>query len=256
MDVEASIQKINQTLAQYTFGSQPVDLYQPMHYMLGLDQKRMCPLLTFWGCYLFSGNTKKVLMPSLGVEVFHNFLLVHEDLMERNPTRNGRDSVHVKWNDNVAILSGDAMIFKSYELIIQVDQELIKPVIRLFNQCFTKMCEGKQLSLNMQDDSGNSEHYFKILKLKQGALTGFSLQLGALIGGATSNEAEKAGRLGNTLGVLLGLTITQAPSALSDTVNQSLKGEQTSKARSQLKMLDCDEGRKKEFGDYIEGIYC
>lgn len=92
--------------------------------------------------------------------------------------------------------------------------------------------------------------------MKQGALTGFSLQLGALIGGATTNEAEKAGRLGNTLGVLLGLTITQAPSALSDTVIQSLKGEQTSKARSQLKMLDCDEGRKKEFGDYIEGIYC
>jgi geranylgeranyl diphosphate synthase type II len=239
MDVETSIQKINQTLAQYTFGSQPVDLYQPMHYMLGLDQKRMCPLLTFWGCYLFSGNTKKVLMPSLGVEVFHNFLLVHEDLMERNPTRNGRDSVHVKWNDNVAILSGDAMIFKAYELIIQVDQKLIKPVIRLFNQCFTKVCEGKQLSLKMQDDTGDSEQYFKILQLKPGALTGFSLQLGALIGGATQEQGEQVGNLGNDLGAFWALDNNQS---FNPSILQSFS------------TLDCNDRRKREFELWTQTI--
>lgn len=248
MDVEASVQEINQTLEQYSFGSQPEDLYQPMHYMLGLDQKRVCPLLTFWGCYLFSGYTKKALMPSLGVEVFHNFLLVHEDILERNPTRNGRDSVHVKWNDNVSILSGDAMIFKAYELIIQVDQKLIKPVIRLFNGCFTRMCEGKQLSLNMRDDPGDSDHYLEILQLKPGALTEFSLQLGALIGGATTNEAEKAGHLGNTLGVLWALGNIEKNKSPNHSVLQSLRKEQ-------LEQLNCNEKRKGKLRSFMEGNY-
>jgi geranylgeranyl diphosphate synthase type II len=235
MDVEASIQKINQTLAQYSFGSQPKELYQPMHYMLELDQTRMCSLLTFWGCYLFSGDTTKALMPGIGVEVFYNFLMVHEDILDRNPYRKGSDSVYVKWNDNVAILSGDAMIFKAYELMIQVDQKLIKPVIRLFNQCFTNVCEGKQLSLNLQEGLGDSDDYLKILKLKSGALTEFSFQLGALIGGATEEQGKQAGLLGNNLGVKWAL--------LSNKNHQSLKPSNL----QTLSMLDCNDQRKQEF---------
>ena len=246
MDVEAALQKINQTLAQYSFGSQPEELYLPMHYILGLDQKRRCPLLTFWGCYMFSGKTTKALMPSLGVEVFYNFLLLHEDIIDQNPTRNGLDSVQVKWNDNVAILSGDAMIFKSYELMIQVDQKLIKPVIRRFNQCFTSVCEGKQLLLNLQNAPRVNDHYLEILQLKPGALAEFSLQLGALIGGATQEQCDQAGRLGNSLGVMWGLREVNSESATVSLLNKQQKD-----IREQLEQMDCDEGRKSKFWDHL-----
>lgn len=242
MDVKASVQKINQTLAQYSFGSKPKELYQPMHYMLELDQTRMCPLLTFWGCYLFSGDTKKALMPGIGVEVFYNFLMVHEDILSRNLTRNGVDSVQVKWNDNVAILSGDAMIFKAYELMIQVDQKLIKPVIRLFNQCFTSVCEGKQLALNLPDGLSDSDDNLKILKLKSGALTEFSFQLGALIGGATKEQGEQAGLLGNNLGVKWALSSNINHQSLDPSILQSLS------------TLDCDHERKQEFELWVMSL--
>ena len=121
--VAVTVDQINRVLKDYPIGQKPTELYQPIKYLLTLDTDRFYALLTLWSCYLFSGDHQKALTPALGVEVFFNFLMVHSDLLDHNRQRNGQDSVQVKWNQNVAILSGDAMIFKAYELLIQVEPE-------------------------------------------------------------------------------------------------------------------------------------
>jgi geranylgeranyl diphosphate synthase type II len=137
MDITKSIHRINQALNDVPIGKQPKELYEPMEYMIQLDRQRHYPLLALWGSYLFAGTYEIALIPSIGVEVFHSFLMVHEDILDRNASRNNSLCVHEKWNNNVAILSGDAMIFKAYELLIQVEPRLVTTVIRKFNYCFT-----------------------------------------------------------------------------------------------------------------------
>ncbi|GJM29854.1 MAG: hypothetical protein DHS20C17_24890 [Cyclobacteriaceae bacterium] len=195
MDVPASIEIINQSLKASSMNRRPAELYQPMEYILGVDSRRNHPLLTLWGCHLLSGDIRKALTPSLGVEWIHSFLMIHEDLLDHKVTRFGKDCVHIRWNDNVAILSGDAMIFRAYELLICVETRLIKSVVKAFNQCFIKICEAKQLQLNAVRNSNNPDD----LKFFPGALSGFSLQLGTLVGGGDERQVEAARDLGNSL---------------------------------------------------------
>jgi len=241
MDVAESVKIINHTLKHYSFGDKPVELYQPMRYALNLDKERISALLAQWGGYLFSGETEKALFPSLGVEVFYNFLLLHQDLLNQHSDHTRQPRVQDKWNRNVALLSGDVMIFKAYELLIQVDSSLIKPVIRLFNQCFAKVCEGKQLSLNKVESTDEDTPDLAILRLNPGALTRFSLQLGALIGGANSQQLDEIGDIGNNLGILWHLRD-----------QRSIVPGPTEMVRMQLAQLDCDKQRTAGFLIYIE----
>ncbi len=197
MDVVASPELINEALREYPFDKRPAELYQPMEYLLGIDTERFYPLLTLWACYLFSGDASRAINPSLGVEIFDKFLMVHSDLLDSRQPANQQQTVQEKWNRNVAILSGDAMIFKAYELLIMVDRLQIKPVVSKFNHCFISVCEAKQQLLNNPEDSGNSE----LLKRYPGAVGKFCFYLGALIGGADNNQQEKAEQLGGTLAI-------------------------------------------------------
>lgn len=241
MDVEESVKTINHTLKHYSFGDNPLELYQPMRHALDLDKERIIALLAQWGSYLFSGETEKSLYPSLGLEVFYNFLLLHQDLLNQHIDHTGQQRVQDIWNKNVALLSGDVMIFKAYELLIQVDSSLIKPVIRLFNQCFTDVCKGKQLSLNKLESSDKDTPDLAILRLNPGALTRFSLQLGALIGGANSEQLDKIGEIGSNLGILWQLRNQQS----------TVPGP-TEMVRMQLAQLHCDKQRTAGFLSYIE----
>jgi geranylgeranyl diphosphate synthase type II len=192
MELAAAVDQINEAFRDYALDQRPAALYQPIHYMLNRDSDRFYPLLTLWSCYLFSGAYQKAIVPCLGVEVFYNFFLVHSDLLDENPEPRDGERIHEKWNKNVAILSGDAMIFKAYEFLIEVAPEQIKPVISNFNQCFTRICEGKQLALSHPDTKNDLE----TLHLNPGALGEFSMLLGALIGGASLEQQAQVGRLG------------------------------------------------------------
>jgi geranylgeranyl diphosphate synthase type II len=233
MDITKSIHRINQALNDVPIGKQPKELYEPMEYMIQLDRQRHYPLLALWGSYLFAGTYEIALIPSIGVEVFHSFLMVHEDILDRNASRNNSLCVHEKWNNNVAILSGDAMIFKAYELLIQVEPRLVTTVIRKFNYCFTKICEGKQLAINhpgLADDP-------KILKLKPGALSSFSLQLGAIIAGASPLQLEAVGAVGSQLGIWFGAPNYRT--TIQPLILQSIKA------------MQCDENRKRQFEQWV-----
>ena len=226
MEVIKLQESIDRMLVLYSLGEQPEELYRPMEYILELDQRRLYSLLTLWGCYLFAGDVIKALRPALGVEIFHGFFMVHEDLLDGVSSRGKHETVHSKWSNDVAILSGDAMIFKAYELMIQVDPHLIKPVVKMFNQCFTKICESKQLALNQSNSSD-----VNVSAPLSGALAGFCLKLGSSIAGASQDQIIKA----EQVGIGLGPTFGAGPTA----------------DLARLAMLDCENERKQRFEKWL-----
>lgn len=202
MNIEKQIAAINKQINNSGFQKDPPELYEPIRYFLKNGGKRLRPLLTLFGCYLFTDDISKALKPGIGVEIFHNFTLVHDDIMDKAPIRRGNETVHEKWDQNVAILSGDTMLFKAYDYLIQVDNELIFKVISAFNNCAVEVCEGQQHDMNFESRSNVSEEeYISMIRAKTASLLGFSLKLGALIGGATDMDAENLGNFGLSLGI-------------------------------------------------------
>jgi len=202
MDIQEQLTLINKKLAESHNGRAPSELYEPIRYILDLGGKRLRPLLTLFACYLFSGKTDKALLPSLGIEIFHNFTLIHDDIMDNAPLRRGSKTIHEQWNQNIAILSGDTMLFKAYDYLVQVEDHLIRRVIKLFNQCAVEVCEGQQMDMNFENrETVSEQEYINMITSKTAALLGFSLQLGALIGGADDKNAEYLKNFGINLGI-------------------------------------------------------
>lgn len=167
-------------LTQY--GNQPAELYDPIRYIMDLGGKRLRPLMTLLSTYLFTDDWQKAIKPAIAVEVFHNFTLMHDDIMDQAPLRRGQPTVHEKWNHNIAILSGDVMLVNAYELLLDVETSILKPVMARFNRTAAEVCEGQQLDMNFEtrDDVTEAE-YIEMIKLKTSVLLGFALELGGLI---------------------------------------------------------------------------
>src|SRR6187402_3736200 len=125
---------VDAEIASLSFNASPRDLYEPIAYMLALDAKRMRPVLVLCGCELFGGNISNAMKPAIGLEVFHNFTLLHDDIMDNAPLRRSKQTVHSKWNVNVAILSGDTMFVKACQLMMMADDNKVRPVLELFHQ--------------------------------------------------------------------------------------------------------------------------
>jgi geranylgeranyl diphosphate synthase type II len=169
---------------------------------LNTGGKRLRPLLTLFGCYLFSGETQQALMPGIGVELFHNFTLIHDDIMDNAPLRRGQKTVHHKWDQNVAILSGDTVLFKAYNYLMQVDDAILREVVSLFNECAIDVCEGQQFDMNFESrEIVTEDEYLQMINLKTAAVLGFSLQLGALIGGADAKNTKLLKNFGVNIGL-------------------------------------------------------
>jgi len=202
MNIEEQIITINNQINASDFQKEPSELYEPIRYFLKNGGKRLRPLLTLFGCYLFTDDFDRALKPGIGVEIFHNFTLVHDDIMDKAPIRRGNKTVHEKWDQNIAILSGDTMLFKAYDYLIQVDKDLVYKVISIFNNCAIEVCEGQQLDMNFESRSTvNEDEYIAMIRAKTASLLGFSLQLGALIGGAGDKDAEHLKNFGLSLGI-------------------------------------------------------
>jgi geranylgeranyl diphosphate synthase, type II len=202
MNIEEQIAAINKQINNSGFHKNPPELYEPIRYFLKNGGKRLRPLLTLFGCYLFTDDIAKAMKPGIGVEIFHNFTLVHDDIMDKAPIRRGNKTVHEKWDQNIAILSGDTMLFKAYDYLIQVDKKLIFKVIAAFNDCAVEVCEGQQHDMNFESRSDVGENeYISMIRAKTAALLGFSLELGAMIGGAANKDAENLRNFGLSLGI-------------------------------------------------------
>ncbi|MFC5624510.1 polyprenyl synthetase family protein [Algoriphagus winogradskyi] len=180
----------------------PEELYDPITYILSLDGKRIRPLLSLLAYGIYKPNPAEILSQAAAVEVFHNFTLMHDDIMDDAPLRRGKDSVHVKWNKNVAILSGDVMLVKAYDLLLPTEADKLGEVIRLFNKTAAEVCEGQQFDMNFESlGSVHEDEYLDMIRLKTAVLLGFALQLGALLAGAEKEDAQKLYDFGMNIGV-------------------------------------------------------
>ncbi len=195
---------INDALQRTDFGQHPPELYEPIRYILSLGGKRLRPMLTLMSYALFKGeqDVSKALNPALAVEVFHNFTLMHDDIMDKAPLRRGKPSVHYKWNENIAILSGDVMMVRAYDLLLDVPSEKLRPVLEAFNKCAAEVCEGQQFDMIFETTPQVTEsEYLAMIRLKTAVVLGFSLQLGGMLADAAPETCQKLYEVGENVGI-------------------------------------------------------
>jgi geranylgeranyl diphosphate synthase, type II len=191
-----------QYAAQQQFLKQPDSLYQPINYLLALGGKSMRPTLVLLACNLFSNNLQNCLPQAYAVELFHNFSLMHDDIMDNSPLRRGQPTVHIRYNQNTAILSGDVMLVYAYQYIAQTEPHLLPQILTIFTRTAVEVCEGQQLDMDMSAAfTASVDDYLEMIRLKTAVLLQASLQIGALIGGATTQQAEMLGQFGLYLGI-------------------------------------------------------
>ncbi|SFQ29300.1 polyprenyl synthetase family protein [Hymenobacter arizonensis] len=194
--------QITAALAQLNYGEQPDTLYAPIRYIMGLGGKRIRPLLTLLGAHVFTDELTPILKPAVATEVFHNFTLLHDDLMDQAPLRRGQATVHEKWNPNVAILSGDVMLVRAYELFLDVEPTLLPTVLRRFGQTAAEVCEGQQWDMNFETEAQVTiPQYLDMIRLKTAVLLGFCLELGARLAGASEEDADHLRQFGTDIGL-------------------------------------------------------
>ncbi len=172
-------------------------LYAPMAYIMKLPAKRVRPIAALMACELFGGGSDDALDEALGLELFHNFTLMHDDIMDASPLRRGDPTVHMRWNTNAAILSGDALMVKSYELMGKDAR-----VLALFNRYALEVCEGQQLDMDFEQRSDvGAADYMEMIRLKTAVLLSCALQVGATLADASNVERDRIGRFGEKLGL-------------------------------------------------------
>lgn len=178
------------------------NLSEPIEYMISLGGKRLRPVLSLAACHAFSDAYQMALKPALGIELFHNFSLVHDDIMDKAPQRRGLPTVHHKWNINTGILSGDMMLIKAYQFISEVPADVFPKLFTIFNQTALEVCEGQQMDMDFETkESVSEEEYILMIKYKTAVLVGAALQLGAFLGGASSKDAHNLYEFGCKIGI-------------------------------------------------------
>jgi len=189
-----------------SFISDPLKLYEPIQYTLSLGGKRLRPVLCLLGCDLYGGSCEKAMPAAIAVEIFHNFTLVHDDIMDNSPIRRGQPTVFKKWNTNIAILSGDVMFAKAYEYVARLDTPDLKPILNVFTDTAIKVCEGQQYDMDYEVFSNvGIDDYLNMIILKTAVLTGASLKIGALMAGASTEQSDLLYTFGLNLGIVFQL---------------------------------------------------
>ncbi len=193
----------DQYISENSFRREPMALYEPVNYILQLGGKRLRPALVLLGCRLFDADIEPALPAAYAVEIFHNFSLVHDDIMDAAPLRRGKPTVHHRFDTNTAILSGDVMLIYAYEYLLKVNKpHLIKDLVQVFNRFAIEVCEGQQLDINFEKQATVTiPEYLRMIELKTAALIGGALELGVLIGGASPEEARQLAAFGRNAGI-------------------------------------------------------
>jgi len=200
--VEEYRKLIEAEIKKQRFGSEPKSLYEPIRYIMSLGGKRLRPLLTLFSYSLYNTNTTDIVPYAAIVEAFHNFTLLHDDIMDKAPLRRGKKTVHEKWDVNTAILSGDVMLVKVYEMFLELGETKLKSVLRIFNKCAAEVCEGQQWDMEFEKKASVSEEqYIEMIRLKTAVLLGFSLELGALLADAPAKDQQLLNNFGVNIGI-------------------------------------------------------
>ena len=189
-------------IKSFRFKETPVGLYEPINYLLELGGKRVRPQLTLMATDIFGGNLKKSLPSALSVELFHNFTLIHDDIMDDAPLRRGQQTVHERWNINTGILAGDTMLVQAYQSLEAYPDELFGKLTRLLSQTAVQVCEGQQFDLDFETQSETTiEEYLEMIRLKTAVLVGCALKMGAYISLVDESESQKLYDFGVKLGM-------------------------------------------------------
>lgn len=196
------LQKIEQEIAQLQFTYPPKSLYEPIEYILSLGGKRIRPALVLMACNLYKEEVDAAIKPALGLEVFHNFTLLHDDLMDEADKRRNKPTVHKVWNANTAILSGDAMLIAAYQLIEETAPESLKEILHLFTATALEICGGQQYDMEFESRTDVSEaEYIEMIRLKTAVLLACALKMGAIVGNAPKEDAEALYQFGIHIGL-------------------------------------------------------
>lgn len=182
---------VDQAIEQLNLPEKPHRLYDPVAYILALGGKRLRPVLTLMACEMFGGRAEDALDAAIGLEIFHNFTLLHDDIMDQAELRRGKKTVHKKWNTNVAILSGDTMFALAYQFIAASNTDNLKEILTTFTQTAIEVCEGQQYDMDFETaDKVSIPEYLLMIRMKTAVLLGASLKTGALIARAPAQQAQ------------------------------------------------------------------
>ena len=200
--MEKYLSLLESEIRKQQFGTQPGSLYEPIRYIMALGGKRLRPLLTLLSYAIYKDKVEPCVRYAAAVEAFHNFTLMHDDIMDKAPLRRGKATVHEKWNINTAILAGDVMLVKVYDLFLGLEQDKLKEVLTLFNECAAGVCEGQQWDMEFESKSRVTEaQYIEMIRLKTAVLLGFSLELGAVLADAPELDRKLLREAGVNLGI-------------------------------------------------------
>ena len=253
-------QIFDRCLADNQFNRSPQELYAPVRYIMNLGGKRMRPLMTLMAHSVFADNPEKSVPAAFAVEVFHNFTLVHDDIMDEAPLRRGKPTVHTRFSQNHAILSGDVMLILAYQYLARTeDKSLLGELLDLFNETAVKVCEGQQNDMNFEErDDVQLTEYLEMIENKTAVLLGCALQMGAIIGGADKEDARHLYEFGRNVGLAF-----QMQDDLLDTYGDPEKfgkkvgGDiiQNKKTYLVLKALEtADAATAQELKDYLKNV--
>lgn len=193
---------IEQEIEGLAYPDSPELLYNPIEYVMGLGGKRIRPLLLLMSCQLFNEDVMEAIPAAIGIELFHNFTLLHDDIMDNAPIRRGHKTVHEKWDANTAILSGDVMMIQAYQLISKVENSTLKEVLDIFSKAAVTVCEGQQLDMNFETQSNVClQDYMTMIEYKTAVLLAASLKMGAAIAGANKEEQDHLYEFGINMGI-------------------------------------------------------
>ena len=194
--IDREIEKMNFS------GRHPSELYMPVEYILSTGGKRLRPVLSLMACRLFSDDITNCIRPALAIELFHNFTLLHDDIMDKADMRRGRPAVHKKWGENAAILSGDVMVVLSFDLISSAKPDILPRLLTVFNRTAVEVCEGQQMDMNFETTPLVDEHtYLEMIKLKTSVLIAASMEIGAIAAGASTADSGLLYESGLNLGL-------------------------------------------------------
>jgi geranylgeranyl diphosphate synthase type II len=199
---EELLQKVNDALASLPYDREPASLYEPISYVLALGGKRIRPVLMMLAYSLFRDDPETIMPQALGIETFHNYTLLHDDLMDNADMRRGHATVHRRWNANKAILSGDAMLILAYRLMARCADDRLPSVLSLFSETALEIMEGQEYDVSFETRTDVAEaEYIEMIRLKTSVLLACALKMGALLAGASSDDADLLYRVGEQTGL-------------------------------------------------------
>lgn len=195
-------QIVSDAINKYTFKDKPVELYEPMNYIISHGGKRLRPMMVLMACDMFGGDLAKAIKPALAIEFFHNFTLIHDDIMDEAPLRRNKPTIHTLHGINTGILSGDGLMLKAYKFFEDLEPEVFKACIRIFTHTGLLLCEGQQYDINFEtQENVTYDDYIRMITYKTGVLSASSFEIGALIAEAKFEDAKAIFNFGKHIGI-------------------------------------------------------